>query len=494
MQRMLLHLLLTGMLFLGAAVPGHAVEAKNNTYFDLGVFAFEQGNYREALDYLTEALKTDPYDVGLYHYLGTTYLKLNRTREAAHYLEVVEKLDPGRVGLAYDLAMLSMQQERYRDAIDKLLKIIENDPKNVLALYNAGISFYELKRCDEAIDYLSRASGLSPGIKANAAYYIGICQYRMGHPDDAFASFSVVKEIAPNESLRVNAEKWLALIDREKLTAKRYRLYSKAGFQYDDNVVLEPLDEDIFSDKGDLAFVGYFSGRYDLFNRPGIKAGAGYSHYQTVHQDLSDYDVTGSIGRFYAEYGYFPFSLGVSYLPAYYWLDSDSYLLRHEFSPAASWQINDKTLATVSYGYSINKYFTDNGRDGHTNAADLDLLHVFKRGYLTWGLGVEINSASRDDEDYNEFEARIGGFWPLIEKFSLAVTGIYDEKDYDNPDEILGVTREDNRYFIALSVSRPVYHDWLGLSLDYEYTRNNSNIDLFEYQCNAVALSLTASL
>ncbi len=494
MQRMLLNFLLTGMIIMGAAAPGFAVEAKSNTYFDLGVFAFEQGNYREALDYLTQALKSDPKDVAIYHYLGTTNLKLGRTLEAAHYLEVVEKMDPDWVGLPYNVALLYMKQEKYQEALDKLFKIIENDPTNVLALYNAGISLYELKRWDAAIDYLSRASELSPGIKANAEYYVGICHYRTGHPDNAFESFSFVKRTTPNDALRVNAEKWLATIEREKLAGKRYRLFAKAGFQYDDNVVLEPLDEEVFSDESDLSFVGYFSGRYDLLSRAGLKAGAGYSHYQTVHQDLSDYDVTGSIGRFYVEYGFFPLSLGFSWLPSYYWIDSDSYLMRHEFSPEASWQINNRTLATVSYSYMVNNYFLDGGRDGHANTADLDVLHVLRHGYLTWGLGVEVNSAKRDDEEYNEFEARIGGAWPLVEKFRLAVAGIYNEKDYDAPDEIIGTTREDNRYYVTLSVSRPVFYDWLSLSLDYEYTRNNSNINLFEYQRNAVALSVAASL
>ena len=54
--------------------------------------------------------------------------------------------------------------------------------------------------------------------------------------------------------------------------------------------------------------------------------------------------------------------------------------------------------------------------------------------------------------------------------------------------------REDNRYYTDLSLSRPTFYKWLFLSLDYEYTRNNSNIDLFEYERNAVTLSVAANL
>jgi len=494
MRRTLMPFLMACLLVIPGAIPGTAAETVTNTYFDLGVFAYEQGNYREALHLLESALKADPYDTGLYHYLGKTWLKLEQPENAAQYLEVVQKMDPGRVGLTYDLAILYQQRKDYENAFLKFKEVSGEEPENVLAVYHAGVSLYQLNRCGEAIDWLERAARMSPGVKANADYYAGVCYYRMDQPDAARRNFMYAKAGAPSDELRRNADTWLLVLQREEQEMKRYGLYVKTGMQYDDNVVLEPLDVDVFSDQSDWAFVGYLSGRYNLVNQRGLKAGAGYSHYQTRHSDLTDYDITGGIGNFFIDYRRFPYTLGFSYQPAYYWVHADSFLLRHAFTPEVSWQMNDRNIATVSYTYSTDNYFTDSGRDGHANAANLDLVHLFKGGYLTGGIGAEVNSARRGDEEYNEVEARFGIGLPVIEKIRLTLTGIYNEKDYEGEDDDLGITREDNRYYAICSLARPIVYPWLTLSLDYDYTRNDSNISLFDYERNSVTLSVAANL
>lgn len=496
MQRKWITIISVGIFLILSAGSGFAAETATNTYFDLGVFAYEQGNYQEAFDLFNRALNPDPYNVSLYHYLGKTCLKLERTEYAAHCLEVVRKMEPGRAGLSYDLALLYQQQKEYGKALEQFRRVMKEDPANVLAVFQAGVSLYQMNRWEEAINDLQRAGRMNPSVKANADYYAGICEYRLGKSDMAMQYFTSAKATASSDQLQQNAEKWVQILQREEKDRIPYRLYAKAGMQYDDNVVLQPLDVDIFADKSDTAFVGYLSGKYNLINRPQFKAGAGYSHYQTLHSDLTEYDITGSIGDFYLDYRQFPYSVGFSYQPSYYWVDTDKFLLRHAFTPAVSWQMNDKTEATFSYTYLLNHYFTDEGRDGHANAANVDVTRVFKSGYVSGGMGVELNSASHRDECYDQFEARFSTGWPVIEKIRMTLTGIYDNKNYDAADKDLGTStvRDDNRYYADLSLSRPTFYKWLFLSVDYEYTRNNSNIDLFEYERNAVTLSVAANL
>ncbi|MGM0452527.1 MAG: surface lipoprotein assembly modifier [Thermodesulfobacteriota bacterium] len=494
MQRMLFVAVMTGLVAIWTCAPLAAGPGRTSGYYDLGVFAYEQADYRQALDYFSRALKSDRYDVGLYHYLGKTCLKLNQTEKAAHYLRMVEKEEPDRVGLTYDRALLAQQQKDFKAALDLFEKRIKADETHVLAVYRAGICLYELKRYQKAIDYLDRAKRMSPSVRANADYYAGICLFRLEEPDTAAERFAAVKAGAASDRLSRNAEQWLEIIDAQKQGRKRYRLYLQTGVQYDDNVQLEPIDEDVFADESDWSFVGYFSGRYHVVNQHRFKAGAGYSHYQTRHGKLTDYDITGSIGDIYVKYQAAPLALGISYQPAYYWVHADSFLMRHSFSPQMTWQLNEQHHARLRYRYMINNYFEGSGRDGHANAGDLDVFHAVGPGYLSWGFGLEDNSARRDDEAHDEFEARIRMGCPVVEKIEVTVTGIYDEKDYDQPDAVIGIQREDNRYYAALSLARPVVYEWLRLAVDYNFTRNDSNIGLYDYERNAVTVSVTANL
>ena len=496
MQRTLIKVLLIGMLVIWGAKPANAVEAMGTGYYDLGVFAYEDGDYAKALDLLSKALKDNPYDLSLYHYLGKTYLKLDRTDAAEHYLLIVEKTDPQRVGLTYDLAMLYFQKEDYEKALSFFDQLIRTEPENVLAVYHAGVCLYKMQAYSKAITSLSRAAQMNASVKPNADYYIGICYYRLEMNDKAMEKFTEVKLNAVTPVLGANAEKWLSVLETEKQAMKPYYLYAQLGAQYDGNVVLEPIDRDIFAKQSDFAMVGYISGRYNLLNQRNLKGGVGYSHYQTHHSNLSDYDLTGSIGDFYLQYRALPYTFGITYTPSYYWVHENSFLMRHALQPEVTWQVDESNAATLAYTYRRDNYFTDNGRDGHAHIGDLDVLHLLpgNLGYITYGLGYEIYRANRADEEFGRFEARLGLTWRIMDKTRLILTAIYDDKDYDNINPVFNLIRKDDRYYGSISINRDIFYDWLSLSLEYSYTHNDSNIDYYEYRRNAVLLSVCANL
>ena len=180
------------------------------------------------------------------------------------------------------------------------------------------------------------------------------------------------------------------------------------GYQYDDNVRLESLDEDIFADEGDYVTVGYFSGKYNLINNPDYKTGLGYSHYQTWHDDLERYDLVGSTFNIYTKYSLHPLTFGLSYIPSYYWLDSESFLMQHQIRPEMTWKVNEKLITRLSYSYYRNNRFQDNDRDGHTNEVFLNAYYRVgeKKKYLFGGIGYEDNSASHADQYYEQIKTQ----------------------------------------------------------------------------------------
>jgi hypothetical protein len=104
-------------------------------------------------------------------------------------------------------------------------------------------------------------------------------------------------------------------------------------------------------------------------------------------------------------------------------------------------------------------------------------------------LGKEDNRRDRDDlsRALYGFRASIAG--SPAPKWAASAGAFYQLSDYQEPDPQLGVTRRDGYYGLDLAISYALQR---GLSLRGEFllSRNDSNISLFEYDRNLVAIKL----
>lgn len=484
------------LFFLFICPPAHAAGESAQNFYDLGVFAYEEGNYQRSVTLLKKALAVNPDDAYANFYLGKTYMKLDALPEAQKFLTAANMIDPEIEGLAYELGMLNQKLDNHDHAVLFYKKAIHDDPDDVRALYHAGISLFMIQEYEKALDYLLQSSEMSSSIKPNGYYYAGVCYYKLSDFDQAIEKFDYVKMFAETDALKEDAEFWLQTIRAESATQKPYSLYLKTGYQYDDNVLLAPVDEDIITDESDHKAVAYFSGRYDLINREKFVSGVGYSHYQTWHNDLDAFDVTGSIGEVYADVRLYPFILGLSYTPSYYWVDAESYLMQHQIKPGITWQLNENNAVTLSYSYYRNNYFILNEKDGHANEVALDAYHGLDnlKGYLFCSLVYEDNSAASDDEYFTELGTQIGFSYDILKATNITIYGDFFDKEYDHTDSVFGVKRSDARYFASLAVTRTMFFDWLSFTAEYTYTKNDSNISDYDYDRNTFGIYVALNL
>jgi len=481
------------LIFLFVILPANAQEEKGGAYYDLGVFAYEDEDYEGAEKNFIKALEFNSENPTYNHFLGKTYLKMERYDEAITYFDKARALNPDMPNLKYDTAFLFYKMSDYVKAADLFSAIVTNDPSNILAAYYAAISYYNLDRPQQALDYFIAAAEKSPSVKDNGYYYAGICYHKIGEVEKAVEKFEYVRDNADSSQLRKDAVKWLQAIESQKEALKPYSLYLKVGYQYDDNVILESLDQDEASNKDDYATVVYFSGRYDLVNQPDYKIGAGYNHYQTWYDDLNEFDLTASTGNFYVTYLLKPLTVGLSYLPTYFWVDDESYLMRHQLRPEVVWRVDDNISTRFAYSYYRNNYMQNDRRDGHTHEGLLDAYYIInKKGVLFAGAGYEDNNASHLDESYNQWKATLGISYGLFWELNLNLTVRYYNKKYDNVNSTYNVTRDDDKSHGTVSLSRNFFYDWLGIVAEYGHSDNDSNISVYSYKRNVTTLSLTA--
>lgn len=494
MQRLLSvrgSILLLFLLFL-FCVPAHAGEA-GDAYYDMGVFAFEEGDYAGAANHLKKALEFDPDNASSNHYLGKTYLKMGRYVEAEPYLDRAWTADPDIPGLKYDRAFLNYKTARYAEAADLFKGVADEEPSNVLASYYAGISLYQAARYAEAPSYLDSAAERSPTLKVSSAYYAGICHFKTGHHKEAVEKFEYVRDEAGQDVLALYAEKWLDSLEGTEKERRPYELYARLGYQFDDNVCLDPLDKDFFADQDDAVTVGYLSGKYELEQGPAT-LGAEYTHYQTWHRNLTEFDLTGNIIHLYGHYQAWPFTFGISYLPQYYWLDSESFLMRHQIRPEVLWRLSENVMGRLSYSFYRNNHFEDSDRDGYTNEVAADLYYGMDRqqGYAYAGIAYEDMNTDGPDFSYGQMKSQAGISFRLPWDITLEAAAKFYRQSYDNTHSLYNVGRRDSKYHGAISLERPIFHEWLSLVGDYSYTKNKSNIDDYTYRRQVVTLSLAA--
>lgn len=477
-----------------AGLCGTANADSGAVYYDLAVFSYESGDYQEAEKFLVKALSERPDDAYVRFYLARTYLKQSRYADAEPLFHSAWALDPDIPGLAYEMGILYQKMEKHDQALAAFEAVLAEDPTHVTALFHAGVSRFMLGQYRGAVDYLTRASELNESVRPTAAYYAGICHFRLSEFDQALPKFDYAASVADTLTLRQDAEQW-ARITRLRLGRdKPWHLYAKAGWLYDDNVQLAPLDSDRFTEESDSAGVLFFSGRYAMAASDGLDFGIGYSHYQTFYRDFDDYNLIGGIGEIFSECRMDRFTLGIAYLPAYYWVDTDSYLMQHLIRPGIRYRLTDIDEIGFSYGYARNNYFEDARRDGHADEFAMDYLHGLDviDGYLFCGAGYLDNTASHRDEYFTEATLRVGLSMGFFERFRFRVQGDYNDKNYDYRDSFHRVKREDARYGAAAALAWRSPADWLEISLEYNHTRNDSNIADYDYQRNTVGLFATA--
>jgi tetratricopeptide (TPR) repeat protein len=480
-----------------ASVCGAVHADSGAVYYDLGVFSFEAGDYREAENFLTKALAEKPDDAYAQFYLARTYLKQERFAEAEPLFHSAAALDPGIHGLSYEMGVLYQNMGKHDRALAAFEKVLIEEPDHVTALYHAGTSQFMLEQYRSAIDYLARAVDLSESVRPTAAYYAGICHFRLSEFAQALPQFDYAASAADTITLRQDAEQWARITRAQLGREKPWRLYARAGWLYDDNVQLSPPDSQQYPElkkEDDHAAALFFSGRYVMAATDSLDVGLGYSHYQTFYQDFDNYNLIGGIGELFSEYRFQQFTFGLAYIPAYYWVDTDSYLMQHQVRPEVRYRVSDTDEVGFVYRYARNNFFTDARRDGHAHEFVLNYLREIEQfdGYAFCGVGYQDSTASDPDEYFTEMTARVGVSAGFFERFRIRIQGDCNDKNYDNRDSFHKIKREDARYGVSAVLSWRPPIEWLELSLEYTHTRNDANIDAYDYRRNTVGLFLAA--
>ena len=169
-------------------------------YFIRGYRAGEAGNYAEAIDEYTNAIRLNPDYASAYNNRGVVYGNLGEPeKEMADYTKAIE-LIPNYALAYFNRGNLCYNQGETEKAMADYTKAIELIPDYADAYFNRGVLYDDLGETEKAMADYKKAIELKPD-HAYAYNNRGDLYFKRDEREKAMADFSKAIEIDPNYAL-----------------------------------------------------------------------------------------------------------------------------------------------------------------------------------------------------------------------------------------------------------------------------------------------------
>lgn len=164
---------------------------------DLGQYAYENKQYRHAIDYFTQALNIDPNYAELYYIRGNVYVSNEENEKAFEDFDraIDLKFDPAELYLSR--GDLFLKQGRYSDAISDFDTAIDKKADYGEAYYRRGQSKYHLEQMNDALTDFDSALHLQPN-SPYVHYWSGLAKQQLGQVEEALTDFTEAIRLKPD--------------------------------------------------------------------------------------------------------------------------------------------------------------------------------------------------------------------------------------------------------------------------------------------------------
>ncbi len=393
----------------------------------------------------------------------------------------------------------SLESNNYRDAIEEFRAAINEKPDDAAAALYLGIA---LSRSGdkEAETALKKALSINPQ-EARTNLELGIYYFNRAVYDEATDYFENTIRLAPNTEFSASAEEYLRVIKKAEVI-KRWALNISVGSQYDSNVVLNPTDSPLpegISGKSDWRAVLYLKGRYSIITGEKVEGFVSYSAYQSLHMELSDFNITQHLLELKAIYGISSLlNLSGTYSFEYIYVGGDKYDYAHSLSPSLIISEGGGLSTIVEYRYR-NSHFIDSDlfvsnsdRTGSNNLIGITQdIPVHPSILAKFGYSHDEDSTRKDYWDYSGDKGFIGVKFNMPYRIFLDLYGEYYRKGYDGINPLSDSNRKDKTHTYSVSATKALT-DRYSITIGQLYTRNESNITAYDYKRAITSIFLNA--
>lgn len=281
--------------------PSVSASGRSQALYAKGLIAFRAEQWDEAYRVFESAVQADPSDAVAVYYRGLTAGRLGIWNVAVEDVERAAEMQPDLPGAALDVGILSFEAQQYPKAEHWLQRAYTQPRDRFRAALFLGLVRYRLGDDRAAQPFLAEAEK-DPALRVAARYYRALALLRQGQSDEGRAVLAQVKDEAPETGMGQVAAQYLAApaaaLGGRTAAGSPWTLHGDVGFEYDSNVVLAPNDGDVESSRGigregDGRIRFAAGGSYRVADTDWARATLSYDAYQSVHVNLTEFDLDG---------------------------------------------------------------------------------------------------------------------------------------------------------------------------------------------------------
>lgn len=510
-----------------------------------------EGSCEEALPLLAQARQADPRGTDASLLAGECLIRLERFDEAVEALEEARRRDDSLVIAELRLAMAHYHAGSFGSAE----RILDAGSLHLVGrpefhLYR-GLLRLRRDEAQSAARELETARRAGPEkVEPAASYYAGVAWAAAGDLDRAERAFERVREEAPESAWAeraTNAQGRAHAFRRSNLW-----LEITTGLEYDDNVVLraDPVAlPDGLPSQRDARAVFEVEAGSEFFDDGPWSAGTMLSYRGHTHQDLGEFDLFYPAWTLWLDRRLAEGTTGrLRYDVAYAGYDGDPFLFSQSLTPTIFQEWSDGSLTRFFGRYSRLHYLSssydvagappgsspgdlcdpnaadpppastpacgpagldessarDQSGDGITLGAEHRLPLGFASTELRGGYSFHHFGARGSEYSFNAHELSLGSLSQLPFDLSLDTLVSYTFRPYRHASTFAdprhlqpgrqyaldGRPRRDDSWRFAVELQRPISQRLMA-SLRYQYTRNDSNVAVFDYDRQILGAYLT---
>jgi tetratricopeptide (TPR) repeat protein len=164
--------------------------------YNLGFALTNDGQPREALPHLLEAVRLRPDDPTLHNGLGLAFYRLRRLGDATEAFEEALRLDPAHTEAHSNLGLVLLAGGRPAEAIPHFEEALRITPRQAAVHNNLGMAVAEARGLEAALPHFRRAIEIQPGF-AEAHANLARALAELGRRSEAIAHYEEALRLRP---------------------------------------------------------------------------------------------------------------------------------------------------------------------------------------------------------------------------------------------------------------------------------------------------------
>jgi tetratricopeptide (TPR) repeat protein len=397
-------------------------------------------------------------------------------------------------------AVKLLDQGKAQEAYDLLKAKHDADKSDVETSFMLAQAAMALKRPAEAAALYEEILAKNPALP-RVRLELGRAYAAAGELTKAAEQFQAVLAGSPPPTVGENIGKYMASMQTEKNWNGRFGL----GYIYDTNVNAGPTASSVLmfglpftlsNDARETDGAGYTfnaSGGYFKKLKGDLAAQADLQYSRTAYSHLSGFDsdvISGSAGLTLQKKSYI---VSLPLLLESVYIGHARYDHAFGLSPQAQVPLTERLSANAAFVIQKKHYYVNDGlRDGTVWSAAAGAKYFYRQdGFLQATLrhGVEGTGAKYTDNSSNSLN--LGWYAGLPRGFSLYAGPGLSYTAYEAKEAAYDEKRKDTQYSAVFNLSKEFDASGYSATLGYSFTRNDSNLALYDYNRGQLTLQVS---